>query len=53
MGIIIKNILIEVDYFISMVKHYHRPLQQVCSIITTKIHEIQPNLVFQIFFIKV
>ena len=32
-----------------MVKHYYRLLQQVYSIITTKILDIKPKLVFQIF----
>lgn len=33
-----------------MVKHYHEFLQQVYSIVTTKISSIKANLVFQMSF---
>ena len=49
-GIIIKNIPIEEYHSIDMVKHYHRPLQQVYSIIITEILGIKPELALQIFF---
>lgn len=33
-----------------MAKHYYKPLQQINSIITTKIPGIKPNLILQISF---
>lgn len=48
--IIVKNTLIKAYYFINMIKHYHKPLQQVYLIIISKIFGIKPNLVVQIFF---
>ena len=50
MRIIIKNTLVEAHHSIGMVERYHRPLRQVYSIITTKIPNIKPELVLQIFF---
>ena len=50
MSIIVKNALVEAHHFIGIVEHYHRPLEQVHSIITTKIPGIKPNLVFQMYF---
>lgn len=44
-GIIIKNVSIEAHHFIDMIEHYHGLLQQVYSIIITKIPSIKPNLV--------
>ena len=44
MGIIIKNVPIETHHSIGMVKHYHKFLQQVYSIIITKILGIKPEL---------
>lgn len=49
MRIIIKNTPVKAHYSIGMVKHYYGLLQQVYSIITTKILGIKPELVFQIF----
>lgn len=50
MKIVVKNTLIEIHDFLSMIKYYHRPLWQVCSIINTVILDIKPNLTLQIFF---
>lgn len=50
MGIIVKNIPIEVHYSISMDEHYHKSLQQVYSIIIIKISSIKADLVLQMFF---
>lgn len=50
MGIIVKNIPVEAQYFINMVEHYYKPLRQVYSIIIIKISGIQPNLVLEISF---
>ena len=50
MGIIIKNAPIETHHFIGIVKRYHGPLQQVYSIITTKILGIEPELAFLMSF---
>ena len=50
MSIIIINVSIEAYYSISMVKYYHELLQQVYSIISTKISDIEPDLASQIFF---
>ena len=42
-GIIIKNVPVEAHHSINMVEHYHGPLHQVYSIITTKILGIKPD----------
>lgn len=44
MSVIIKNALVEIHYFISMVNYYHQSLQQVYFIITTKFLDIKLNL---------
>lgn len=49
MKIIIKNILVKAHHSIGMVEYYHRPLQQVYSIIIIKIPSIKPNLALQMF----
>ncbi len=49
MEIIVKNVLVEVYYSIGIIKHYYQPLQQVYSIIITKISSIKPDLTFKIF----
>lgn len=50
MGIIIKNAPVEAHHSISIIKRYYEPLQQVYSIVTTKIPGIEPNLVLLISF---
>lgn len=50
MGMIIKNVSVKVHHSIKMVEHYYKPLQQVYSIINTKILDIKPNLALQMFF---
>lgn len=50
MSIIVKNALVKVYHSICMVEHYYEPLQQIYSIITTKISSIEPDLALQIFF---
>lgn len=50
MRIIIKNVSVEAYYSISIVKHYHKPLQQVYSIITIEISDIKPDLTLQMSF---
>ena len=42
--------MVEAYHFIGIVEHYHGPLRQVYSIITTKISRIEPDLVFQMSF---
>ena len=49
-GIIVKNALVETYHSMGIVEYYHRSLQYVYSIITTKILIIKPNLAFQRFF---
>lgn len=49
MGIIIINAPVEVYHSIGMVKCYYGPLQQVYSIISTKISNIKFNLALQMF----
>lgn len=49
-GIIVKNSPVEANNFMSMVKRYYESFQQVYSIITSEIPEIEPKLVLQIFF---
>lgn len=50
MDIYVKNAPAEAHYCISIIEHYHRPLQQVYSIITFEISGIKPDLVLHIFF---
>lgn len=50
MEIIIKNIPIEAHHFINMIERYHRPLQQVYSIITIEILDIKPELTLLMSF---
>lgn len=44
MGIIIKNVLVEVYHFIGMIEHYYGSLQQVYLIIITEIPDIKTDL---------
>lgn len=47
MGIIVKNAPVEAHHSIGLVERYHGPLRRVCSIITTEILDIKPDLVLQ------
>lgn len=49
-GIMVQNTLVKVHHSISKVKHYHKSLQQVYSIIITEISGIKPNLILQMSF---
>lgn len=49
MGIIVKNALVEIYHSIGIIKCYHGFLQQIYSIITSKIPSIKLNLALQIF----
>lgn len=44
------NAPIKLHHYINMFEYYHRLLQQIYTIITTKIPNIEPNLVFKTFF---
>lgn len=44
MSVIIKNVLVEIHYFINMMNYYHQSLWQVYFIITTKFLGIKLNL---------
>lgn len=48
-GIIIENTLVEAHPSISLVKHYHESLQQVYTIVISKIPEIKFDIALQIF----
>lgn len=50
MGIIVKNIPIEVHYSIRLVKCYHSPFCQTYSIIIAKLLKIKPKFILQMFF---
>lgn len=50
MGIIVKNALVEIHHYISVIKRYHGSLRQVYSIITIKIPGIESDLALQMFF---
>lgn len=45
MGIIVKNTPVEAHHSVGMVKHYHRLLRRVYSIIISEISSIQLDLV--------
>lgn len=47
MGIIIKNLPIEIYHFIGIVEHYHGHLQRVYTILITQILGIYLNLALQ------
>lgn len=50
MKIIIKNLAKEIYYFINIIECFFKFLKQIYFIITIKILDIKPDLVFQIFF---
>lgn len=49
-GIILQNTSVNAHHSIGMIEHYHRPLRQVFSIITTKILYNNLDLLFQMSF---
>ena len=50
MGIIVKNVPVEVHHSIGLIECYHGPLRRVYTIITTEISEINADLVLQMSF---
>lgn len=49
MEIIIKNLLVEAHHFNGLVKYYYDLFYQIYNIITAKLPEIKPSLLYKCF----
>ena len=50
MGITVKGVLVKAYNLVSIVKHYHRPLQRVYQIVTAEIPGINKDIALQMAF---